>query len=428
MRVLWFADKPLPAVTRRQRRPSIHHASWQDQLEVALRDVPDLTLGVASVTPQGYAPYKPFVSANAVYYGIGSGSDSNGFGRVAARWQRVIRAKEDLECARRVIADFRPDLVHVHGTENGFGLLAGQSPTPVVISIQGLLSVYELMESRGGDTSLFLSLSPGLFLRGTGTVLDHVAMRSAAVRERYIMRRCRHFIGRTRWDADVVRVLNPRARYYHCDEPLRPEFRMSVWDRSLAEPHTVFCTMGPYARKGLGTLLEAIALLRKGPAPEVRLRFAGMSLGESEGGRAAARETGRLGLSGCVSSTGKLGPEDLARELLRASVFALPTHIDNSPNSLSEAMTVGTPCVASAAGGIPTIARDGIEALLVQDADPYALAGAILRLLEDRELACRLSRNARTSALERHDPDTVRDTMLGIYRTILDDEIARPPQ
>lgn len=244
------------------------------------------------------------------------------------------------------------------------------------------------------------------------------------MRERRIFPRCRHFIGRTRWDADVTRVLSPGARYYHCDEPLRPEFRMSVWDQSLCEPHSVFCTMGGYARKGLGTLLRAIALLCEGPAPEVRLRFAGLSLDGSEGGRAATREIRRLGLSGSVTSLGRLGPEGLARELLAASVFALPTHTDNGSNSLSEAMTVGTPCVASAVGGIPTTARDGTEALLVQDGDPYALAGSILRLLEDRELAARLSSNARATALKRHDPNTVRDTILSIYRTILDCEIA----
>jgi glycosyltransferase involved in cell wall biosynthesis len=423
MRVLWFSDKPLPAVARLQGRPSVHHASWQDQLEVALRDTPDLTLAVAATTTQDYAPYEPFVSANTTYYGVGGGDHTTRVGRVARRWRGLIQAGDDLGCALQVIADFRPDLVHVHGTENVFGLLAGQIQAPVVISIQGVLSVCELMDSRGRDTSLLLSLSAGQALRGTGTVLDHFALRRAAVRERRIIERCRHLIGRTRWDADVVRILNPDARYYHCDEPLRPEFREAVWDESLSDPRTVYCTMGGYARKGLGTLLRAIALLRAGSAPDVRLRFAGMALGESEGGRAAAREIRRLGLNGCVTSLGRLGPDGLARELRAARVFALPTHIDNGSNSLSEAMTVGTPCVASAAGGIPTTARDGVEALLVQDGDPYALAGAIARLLDDKELACRLSRNARATALKRHDCDTIRDAMLGIYQTVLDDSI-----
>ena len=419
LRVMWFIDKPLPAVTRHQGRPSIHHASWQDQLEVALRDTPGLTLAVASWTGQDYAPYEPFVSAGTTYYGIGDGDESRGVRRVAERWRGLLRAGSDVVAALRIIADFGPDLIHIHGTESVFGLLCGQTPAPVVISIQGILSVCEIMDPRGRDTSLLLSLSPGQFARGTGTILDRVALKRAADRERVLIRRCGHFVGRTRWDEDVVRVLNPAARYYHCDEPLRPEFLGSEWQLEMTEPHTVYCTMGGYARKGLGTLLRAIALLRDGPAPDIRLRFAGRPLDGSEAGRAAAREIRRLGLSACVTAVGKLGPDGLAQELRGARVFALPTHIDNGSNSLSEAMALGVPCVASAAGGIPTTAHDGVEALLVQDGDPYALAGAVLRLLTDDELARQLSQNARATARKRHDAITIKKNMLGIYRNIL---------
>ncbi len=388
---------------------------------MALRSAPDFTLGVASLTGQDYAPYRPFTSHGTTYYGVGAGDQSNGLERVANRWRGLFRADNDLDSARTAIADFKPTLIHVHGTENVFGLLCGQTPVPVVISIQGILSVCEIMDPRGRDSSLFLSLSPSQFARGTGMLLDRLTLKRLAERERVIMRRCRHFIGRTRWDSDVVRSLSPEARYYHCDEPLRPVFFESEWQLELSEPQTVYCTMGGYARKGLGTLLRAIALLHKGPAPEIRLRFAGQPLDDSEGGRAAAREIRRLGLSPCVTSLGRVGPDSLASELRRARVFALPTHIDNGSNSLSEAMAVGVPCVASAAGGVPTTARDEVDALLVQDGDPYALAGAILRLLEDDALARRLSKNARMTALKRHDPAVIRETMLAIYRHVIEE-------
>jgi len=422
MRVLWFVDKPMPAVTQRQARPPINHAGWQYQLEAALRHVPDLTLGVASLSSRGYAPYEPFASDGTTYYGIPGDGNSSAFKRVARRWQRVIGGSDSLDCAHQIMSAFRPDLVHVHGTESRFSLLAGHSQVPVVISIQGVLSVIELMDRRGVDTSLLLSISPGLFIRGTGAILDYEALKKSASQERLVVRQCRHFIGRTRFDADVISVLNPGAHYYHCDEPLRPEFRASVWNQDRCEPLTIYCTMGGYARKGLGTLLRATALLRDGPVPGVRLRFAGLALDGSEGGRAAAREIRRLGLSQCVTSLGALDPDGLARELLRASVFALPTHIDNGSNSLSEAMSVGVPCVASAAGGIPTTARDEVEALLVQDGDPYALAGAILRLLKDKEMASRLSQQARRVALARHDPERIRKTVVDIYQSVLNHE------
>lgn len=104
--------------------------------------------------------------------------------------------------------------------------------------------------------------------------------------------------------------------------------------------------------------------------------------------------------------------------------IGFPTHADNSPNSLAEAMAVGTPCVASAAGGIPTLAREGVDALLVQDDDPYALAGTILRLIDDRALARAGSprtRRTRATALALPAANKVRMTMLEIYRSIISD-------
>lgn len=407
-------------MTQRQGRPPIHHGAWLDQLESALRAAPDLTLGIAALSPRSVSSYEPFVSNDVTYYELGADDSSSGLGRVAERWRRLGSPSQDLGRCERIVTEFRPDIIHVHGSENAFGLLAGRVSVPVVVSIQGILTVYEVLSRRGMDASLLLSLSPGLFLRGTGALLDRVALHHKAARERLVFQRCQHFIGRTRFDADVVRILSPHAHYHHCDELLRPEFFLSSWDQSRSNPCTVYGTAGVYGRKGLGTLLRAIALLRRGPAPTIRLRLAGMPSRESEDGRAVTREIRHLGLSACVDLRGTLGPLELVHELLGAGVFVLPTHADNSPNSLAEAMAVGTPCVASAAGGIPTLARDGVDALLVQDGDPYALAGSVQRLIDDPALALRLSQKARATALARHDSSTVRVTMLEIYRRIID--------
>jgi len=415
MRVLWFVEKPLAPVTRRLGGPDVNHGSWLDQYEAALRSAHDITLAVAGPSDTAF---EPFETGGVTYFAL-PGTSSNGVRRVADRWRRLARPDTNLDHCREVIERFHPDLVQVHGTEREFGLLAGVSPVPVVISIQGLLTVYALTESRGIDRSLILSLSPSLFVRGTGNLLDNVRQWTGAARERRSIRLGRHFIGRTSWDADVVRVLNPGAHYYHCDELLRPEFSASDWDPGRCAPTTVYCTAGSYARKGLGTLFKAIALLREGAVPQIRLRVAGVDLRHPEETRATAREIRRLGLTGCVDVLGTLDATGIVQELLRAAVFALPSHADNSPNSLAEAMMVGTPCVASAVGGVPSLARDRVEALLVQDGDPYSLAGAILRLLEDHELARQLSLNARAAAAHRHDPQRVRQTLVGIYHTVL---------
>jgi glycosyltransferase involved in cell wall biosynthesis len=59
-----------------------------------------------------------------------------------------------------------------------------------------------------------------------------------------------------------------------------------------------------------------------------------------------------------------------------------------------EAMASGTPVVATDAGGIPEIVTNGVDGLLVPPRDPEALAGAIIQLLTNRELAERLKNAA----------------------------------
>jgi glycosyltransferase involved in cell wall biosynthesis len=65
---------------------------------------------------------------------------------------------------------------------------------------------------------------------------------------------------------------------------------------------------------------------------------------------------------------------------------------------LLEALAAGLPVVAAAVGGVPEIATDEQNALLVRARCPGALAGALARLLEDTALRERLAASARRAS------------------------------
>ena len=63
-----------------------------------------------------------------------------------------------------------------------------------------------------------------------------------------------------------------------------------------------------------------------------------------------------------------------------------------------EAFCRGRPVIGSRVGGIPDLVEDGANGLLVEPGDTEALAGALRRVLTDRDLAERLGRAADASA------------------------------
>jgi glycosyltransferase involved in cell wall biosynthesis len=104
----------------------------------------------------------------------------------------------------------------------------------------------------------------------------------------------------------------------------------------------------------------------------------------------------QIKLMGLLGKVFILGQVPDAAELLRSfDAFVLSSWGEGMGSVLLEAAACGLPIAATTAGGIPEIVRDGESGLLAPPRDPEALAGAILRLLGDRDLAGRLAARAR---------------------------------
>ncbi len=73
------------------------------------------------------------------------------------------------------------------------------------------------------------------------------------------------------------------------------------------------------------------------------------------------------------------------------------------PTVIMEAMAIGVPVVATRHAGIPEVVSDGVSGLLVPEADPTALAGAILAIKADPALAARLRGEAYADVRARFD-------------------------
>ena len=93
-----------------------------------------------------------------------------------------------------------------------------------------------------------------------------------------------------------------------------------------------------------------------------------------------------------IDFAGRVSYTALKESYARADVFVISSAVDNQPCTLIEASACGIPVVATAVGGIPDMVRDGVDALLAPPGDAAALADAVLRVVQQPELAGALGR------------------------------------
>lgn len=102
-----------------------------------------------------------------------------------------------------------------------------------------------------------------------------------------------------------------------------------------------------------------------------------------------------LGLQRNVVFHSAVPKTDVPLWLNRADFFLNTTNIDNTPVSVQEAMACGLCVVSTGVGGVPYLARDKVEALLVPRDDGVAMADAVHMLLLHPDIAANISSAAR---------------------------------
>jgi glycosyltransferase involved in cell wall biosynthesis len=169
-------------------------------------------------------------------------------------------------------------------------------------------------------------------------------------------------------------------------------------------------------RKGVHLLLEAVAALRA--ERSVLLHVVGDG---PERDRLTALAA-RLGLEDAVRFHGFVSAPELKRRLSSCDAFVLPAVVDAKGDTeglgvvLIEAMGHARPVIASAAGGIVDIVRDGESGLLVPPGDAAALAAAISRLMDDPPAARALGLRGRRAMEEGFSWDAISSRLAELYR------------
>lgn len=337
-----------------------------------------------------------------------------------------------------IFRDFQPDMLHIFGTEFPHCLAAVRAfgkPERTLIGIQGLCGEIARVYMAGLPEKVQKDVTLRDFLRKDSISQQQEKFVLRGQNEAEALRGCGNITGRTRFDREGTKAINPGAIYYHMDETMREEFYTGRWEKAKCEKHSIFLGQGDYPLKGMHFVLEAMAELMP-DYPDLKLVVSGNSIIGQDSfkqrlklpayGKYLLKLIRDHGLADKVVCTGKLSAREMKERFLSCSVFVCPSVLENSPNTVGEAMLLGVPVVASDAGGIPDMVVHERSGLLFPAGDFGALAKAIRRIWDEEEdkegltLAQRLSLQAARQAAMTHDGKNNYARLLEIYRKIGD--------
>ena len=332
---------------------------------------------------------------------------------IEEKMRAAIAMFSNREAARRfdrLIADFGPDIIHVHGIHRQLSPsildVARRRAVPVVQTLHDCHHICpaDVLRYRGGEPC-----QP----RRCGVIWYGPCVRGRCVRGSFSASLLS--ASETSWQRMRRSYERGIARFISPSTFLAEQMREGAWSQpcdiirnAVALPSADgavgegFCVIGRLSpEKGVVVALEAA-------------RRAGVTLtvaGEGPSGsslRAAYPEAKFVGLLDELSA---------ARLVGRSRAVVVPSVcLENAPMSVLEAMSAEKPVIASSIGGIPEQVLDGVDGLLVPPGDIDGFAAAMRRCAEDDSLCARLGHAARETVRQRFSPETHLEDLLVTYR------------
>ncbi len=437
MRVLWLCNRCLPVIAAHLNMDAGNKEGWLAGLSerILAEKNDELTLGVCFPAGKELAEWKGEyeVTAYGFYEDLGH----------PEKYDEALEVR-----MQEIVDDFKPDMVHIFGTEFPHTLAmvkAFNNPQRTLIGIQGLCFVC---------ADAYLAGLPEAVVKRS-TLRDYIKKDSILEQQKKFYRRgafeqkalslTGNVTGRTEWDFHYTKECNPKVEYYFMNETLRAPFYTGVWEYDNCEKYTIFVSQGDYPIKGLHFLLRAMKSVLE-EYPEAKIYVAGNCITGDEGlkkkikiasyGKYLNELIAENSLQEHIEFLGNLSAEEMKERYLRCNVFVLPSTMENSPNSVGEAMLLGVPVVAAKVGGVESLLKDKEDGILYESQNIQALSNAIIRMFDayeykeasrirplrvkeqDVEEARSYSENARKHALKTHNPDANYHRLMEIYGDI----------
>lgn len=414
MKVLWIINTIFPYPSEQLKIKPTVYGGWLLGLFNELKNRDNIELSIASVYKGN--KFLKYENDSINYYLLPCNNNSKYDKNLEKYWKNVV-------------LEYKPDLVHIHGTEYVHAL-AFQKACPNVkniVSIQGLISVYAnyyLSNINYNEIKKCITLRN--FIKGS-IFKEQKAFFKKGVYEKKIIRNADAIVGRTNWDYANSIAISKKDIYYKCNENLRDSFYDKCWDYRNIRKNSIFVSSANYSIKGFHIMIEALKIL-KDKYPDIKVYVAGTNLMDkstliskikySDYQKYLYKQIKRFNLIKYIEFTGPLNESQMTKMMLKSNVYVQTSSIENSSNALGEAMILGLPVVASNVGGTGELLIDKKEGYLYPFGDYGQLAYYISKVFDDSKESIELGLNAKKHAERTHNKQENVNDLIEIYTSI----------
>ena len=255
---------------------------------------------------------------------------------------------------------------------------------------------------------------------------QHKKFLERGIYEKEILIKSNLIIGRTSWDKAHAYEITKTEKYEICNESLRINFYNKNWDINNVEKHSIFVSQASYPLKGFHKVIEAASLLLD-KYPDLKIRVAGPDITKSNYsfkeklklsgyGNFIKKLIKKYKLQNHIEFLGLLNADEMCNTLLNSNVYLQASSIENSSNSLGEAMLLGMPCIASYVGGTGDILLDKQEGFLYPFNEISMMTKYITDIFENPNLAIEIGKNAKKHAKITHSVEHNVNKIIKIYK------------
>lgn len=338
----------------------------------------------------------------------------------------------------KLIKGYKPDIIHIFGTEFPHTLAMVNvcknfnCVEKIVINIQGLCSVIAKHYVLNIPSKVVNSWTLRDIIKHKNIKYRMKEYQKRGIFEIEAIQGVKHVIGRTEWDKACTTQINPEINYHFCNEILRDSFYKGIWDITKCERYSIFVSQMKSPIKGFHQVLEAMPeVLKRFPNAHLyvtgkdlfNIKFVSEKIKITSYQKYIVKLIKKYKLENKVTFLGSLSEVEMCNRFLKSHVLVSASSIENSPNSVGEAMLLGVPTISSDVGGVKNMLNHNKEGIIYQHDAPYMLAHSICRIFGDDELALEFSHNARIHAQQTHNVSVNISTMIDIYKQIMEENL-----